>query len=190
MARTGRRPGATQTREKILEAARAQFSEKGYDGATIRGIAREAGVDPALVHHFFGAKDQVFIAAMRLPYDPGEVLRRIIADTRHDRAEAIVRFFLDVWEDPRTRAPMLALVRSAATQEQAATTVRGFMKDILFHHVAGELGIPALRAALVASQLFGMVLVRYVIQVEPLASAAPDEVIALYAPALRAVIEE
>ncbi|TQN33134.1 TetR family transcriptional regulator [Haloactinospora alba] len=190
MARTGRRPGNTRSREQILRAAREQFSELGYDGVSIRGIARGAGVDPALVHHFFGAKDAVFVAAMRLPYNPGEVLRGIVADSGHDRAEAVVRFFLGVWEDPGTREPMLAFVRSAVTNERAAEAVRGFTQDVITRHVAAEVGISPLRASLVAAQLFGMVLVRYLAAAEPLASAPPEEVVATYAPAVRTVLGE
>ncbi|TDQ54887.1 TetR/AcrR family transcriptional regulator [Actinorugispora endophytica] len=189
MARTGRRPGATRTREEILQAARADFGEKGYNGASVRGIARRAGVDPALVHHYFGSKDQVFVAAMELPYDPGDVLERVMLDTGQDPAEAVLRVFLQVWGDPRTQAPMLALIRSAVGTEQAADIVRGFMGDVLLRRIAPRLGVSPLRASLVASQLFGMVLVRYVIRVEPLASASPEDVVALYAPAVRLAMD-
>ncbi|KUP98042.1 TetR/AcrR family transcriptional regulator [Thermobifida cellulosilytica] len=189
MARTGRRPGTTRTREEILRAARLDFSEKGYEGTSVRGIARRAGVDPSLVHHYFGTKDQVFAAAMELPYDPGELLERIMLDDpEHDPAEAVVRAFLRVWGDEHGRAPFLALFRSAMTSEQAAEVLRGFMTDVLVRRIAPKLGVEPLRAALISSQLFGMVLVRHVVRVEPLASADPEEVVARYAPAVRLVM--
>ncbi|WP_344100575.1 TetR/AcrR family transcriptional regulator [Nocardiopsis rhodophaea] len=189
MARTGRRPGTTQTREEILRAAREQFADQGYDGATIRGIARAAGVDPALVHHYFGAKQRVFIAAMRLPFNPADEVRAIMADRERDHAEAILRFFLRMWDDPRTRDPMLALVRSATSHDKAAEAVRGFMNDLVVHHISTELGLPPLRAAMIGSQLFGIVLLRHVVGVEVVRSADTEEIVAMYAPALRAMIE-
>ncbi len=100
----GRRPGPTETREKILAEARDLFAEKGYDGASLRAIARAAGVDPALVHHFFGNKEGVFIEAMRFPVDPSVVLPRIMGAPRDRLGEALVRTFLDVW-GTRTAAP-------------------------------------------------------------------------------------
>ncbi|GAB3211379.1 TetR family transcriptional regulator [Marinactinospora endophytica] len=190
MARTGRRPGATVTRERILEVAREEFADKGYTGASVRGIARAAGVDPALVHHFFGAKEQVFVAAMRLPYDPAEVLRGITASSsRHDRAEALLRFLLGAWEDPRTRGPLLALLRSAAAHDAFAVTVRGFLEDVLSRHIAERFEVPPLRATALLSQVFGLLAMRYVVEVEPLASATVDDIVAVYAPALRALID-
>lgn len=189
MGRTGRRPGATQTREQILEAAREQFAEMGYNGATIRGIARRAGVDPALVHHFFGAKDQVFIAAMQLPYNPADVVRRLVTAPGPDRAEALVRFFFDIWERPETRTPMVAMLRSATTHDHAATTVREFMSHVLQRHIAAEVGISPVRAGVVASQLFGLVVIRYVIGVEPLASASVEELVRICEPAISAILD-
>ncbi|MBB6175038.1 AcrR family transcriptional regulator [Nocardiopsis mwathae] len=189
MARTGRRPGATQTREEILRAAREQFAEFGYDGATIRGIARAAGVDPALVHHYFGAKEQVFVAAMRLPFNPAEKIPAIIAEHRDDPAEAIIRFFLGVWDAPETREPLLALIRSAAGHEDAAAVVQGFMNDVIVHRIAEEFGFAPLRAAMIGSQLFGLVLMRYVVGVEVVRTADAEQIVAIYAPAIRAVIE-
>ncbi|MDA8368749.1 MAG: TetR family transcriptional regulator [Nocardiopsaceae bacterium] len=189
MARTGRRPGTTQTREQILEAAREQFAESGYSGATVRGIARSAGVDPALVHHFFGSKDQVFIEAMRLPYNPAAIVRRIIAGTDGDRAVSIVRYVLDVWDRPETQTPMLALLRSAANNDHAAMTVRGFMSDILQHHIAVEFAIDPVRASAAGSQILGLILTRYLFRIEPIASADAEEVARVYAPAIRAVIQ-
>ncbi|GAA3752188.1 TetR/AcrR family transcriptional regulator [Salinactinospora qingdaonensis] len=189
MPRTGRRPGATQTREQILDAAREQFADKGYNGTTIRGIARAAGVDPALVHHFFGTKEDVFTAAMQLPLNPREALWRVIGQSEGDRAETIVRFFLSIWEDPEGRAPMLAMVRSATTHEPATRAIREFMETVILNHVATNAEVSPLRASMMASQLFGMVLLRHIIGVQPLASATPEEIVQIYTPALRAVLE-
>ncbi|RCV48811.1 TetR/AcrR family transcriptional regulator [Marinitenerispora sediminis] len=190
MAR-GRRPGSSGTREAILAAARDQFGEKGYDGATIRGIARQAGVDPALVHHYFGAKDQVFVAAMDLPYDPADLLRSIIAESTDDpaRAENAIRSLLEAWERPDGRTTMLALVRSAVSNDRAAAMIRGFLTDAIAHRAVGPAGVTPIQAGLIASQLIGLLVLRYVIAIEPIASATHDDIVAYYAPALRAVLE-
>ncbi|HEX6493490.1 MAG TPA: TetR family transcriptional regulator, partial [Candidatus Dormibacteraeota bacterium] len=118
--RPGRRSGPTVSRGDILAAARGLFAERGYDGATIRAIAQEAGVDAALVHHFFGTKEQVFVAAMELPFQPAELLPQILGGPREQLGERFVRTFLALWRDPDRRAPILALLRSATTNEQAA----------------------------------------------------------------------
>ncbi|HEU5107853.1 MAG TPA: TetR family transcriptional regulator, partial [Micromonosporaceae bacterium] len=119
MARTGRRPGQTETREDILAAARRLFGERGYDGTTIRGIAAEAGVNPALVHHFFGTKDRMFVAALNLPIDPVTVVARLTDGPREETAQRLLRMFLELWREPDSRASFLALVRSVSTNERA-----------------------------------------------------------------------
>src|SRR6266566_170590 len=102
MARTGRRPGNQDTREAILAAAREAFAERGYDRVSIRAIATSAGVDPALVHHYFGTKDQLFLATVDAPIDPGEILPKILAGERDELPERLVRTFLSVWDHPVT----------------------------------------------------------------------------------------
>ncbi|WP_067971417.1 TetR/AcrR family transcriptional regulator [Nocardiopsis trehalosi] len=192
MARTGRRPGATRTRDQILDAARAQFAELGYGGATVRGIARAAGVDPALVHHYFGPKEQVFVEAMRLPYNPAPLIRRVFADAdarADDRAEHLLRHLLALWERPEVHAAVVGMLRSAASSDRAAVTIRDFMTEILQRQISRELGLPPLRAGVVAAQVFGLVAVRHLYRIEPVASAGVDELVAIYAPALRAVLD-
>lgn len=185
MPRTGRRPGSTETRSQILEAARQLFGEKGYERATIRGIAEAAEVDPALVHHFFGTKEQVFVAAMELPFESAEVLPRVLEGGADGAGERAVRFFLSIWREPEARAPFLALLRGASTNEQAAAMMREFVSSALLGRVAEELGVPRLRATLAAGQLIGLAILRYVVRVEPLASADEEEVIALVAPTVQ-----
>src|SRR6059058_6399003 len=119
MPRTGRRPGIGGTRDKILAAARARFGEEGYDGATIRGIASAAGVDPALVPHYFGSKEGVFLAAIEFPADPAEFIPRLLAPGLDGLGERLVTFFLETWDSP-AGSPMLALIRSVVGSEHAA----------------------------------------------------------------------
>jgi AcrR family transcriptional regulator len=181
----GRRPGPNATRETILAAARELFAEKGYDGASLRGIARRAEVDPALVHHYFGNKEGVFIAAMRFPLDPEAVFERI-ADTPRERVgPVLVRTFLAVWGDPVRRDPMLAMLRSAMTNEQVATVLREFVTSTLLARAAEHFDVPRLRVTAAASQMIGVMMLRYVLKVEPLASATEEELVELLGPTLQ-----
>ena len=180
--RLGRRPGPSQTREAVLNAARRLFAERGYDKTTIRAIGREASVDAALVHHFFGTKEQVFVAAMELPFEPSVVLPQILAGPRDQLAERIVRFFLSVWGDPESRGPFVALLRSATTNEQAAATFREFLESALLGRIADSLGIDRLRVASAAAQMVGIVLLRYVVREETMANATDDEIAAMVTP--------
>ncbi|HEV8558173.1 MAG TPA: TetR family transcriptional regulator [Actinophytocola sp.] len=189
MARTGRRPGQTETREDILAAARNQFGERGYDGATIRGIAAEAGVNPALVHHFFGSKEQVFAAALDLPIDPAAVLAVVLDGPRDSVGERILRLFISLWREPATRTPFLALVRSVSTNAQAAAMMRQFIERVMLARVADALGVPKLRLTALISHVMGIAMMRYIVGVEPIASAGEDELVALVAPVLQQYID-
>jgi AcrR family transcriptional regulator len=185
VARTGRRPGQTQTKDEILVAARNQFAALGYGGATIRGIAAEAGVNPALVHHFFGSKDQVFVAALNLPFNPAILVEALLEGPREQIGERIVRLFLGLWTGPESRLPFFALVRSVTTSPEVADQLRQFLETAVLAKVAAALGLPALRLTGAASQMIGLALVRYVLKAEPMASATDDEVVELVAPVIQ-----
>lgn len=187
-ARSGRRAGVSGTREAILDAARNQFAEHGYDGATIRSIAGAAGVDPALVHHFHGTKEKLFVAAMELPVVPGEVLAQLSGVDPDELGEALVRAVLGIWERDEVRSFAVGLLRSALNNEAAATMLREFVTTTLLARIAGVVGGGAdagLRAALAGSQVIGLAVARYVVRIEPLASASIDELAAGYGPALQ-----
>ncbi|MGP4024477.1 TetR/AcrR family transcriptional regulator [Actinomadura sp. 3N407] len=181
----GRRPGPTETREKILAEARDLFAEKGYDGASLRAIARAAGVDPALVHHFFGNKEGVFIEAMRFPLDPSVLLPRIMSFPRERLGELMVRTFLDVWRDEERRAPLLGMLRSAMTNERAATLMREFIASAVFGRAKQATEAPSLAIQAAAGQMIGLMILRYVLRIEPMASASEEELIELVAPTLQ-----
>jgi AcrR family transcriptional regulator len=172
----------------VLAAARAQFAERGFDGATIRGIATEAGVDPALIHHYFGSKDKLFLAAIEAPADPGDLLPTVLAGGRDALGVNILRMFLKVWDGPM-RPAGLALVRSAVGNEWTARLLREFLVSQVIRRVVGTLDLSKAeqeaRGALVASQLVGLVMTRYVLRLEPLASAGHDTVVAAVAPTLQ-----
>ncbi|MEV6779122.1 TetR family transcriptional regulator [Streptomyces syringium] len=183
-------PGA---RERILTAARAEFAEHGYDKASIRGIAKGAGVDPALVHHYFGPKEKIFGAAVEVAFAPALQAQDIVSVGGLETiGERLTRYILGVWEDPVTREPLLAIVRSAVANETAAAIFRELVTLRLMLRVAGELDVPEprLRSELAAAQLVGVTLLRHVIKVEPLASADLDEVIAMVAPVVQRHLTE
>ena len=187
MARTGRRPGVSGTREAILDAARRVFAEQGYQHATIRGVAELAGVDPALVHHYFGKKQELFVAAVELPVNPVEQLMAVLAEDPGQAGERMVELFLSIWDHAADRSPLLALVRSAVGDEHAAAMLREFITEEVLGPISHRLGSPdaRLRATLVGSQLIGMAMARYIIRVEPLASAPAAQVVEAIGPTLQ-----
>ena len=183
----GRRKGNSDTRQDVLDAARDCFAASGYDGATIRAVAAKAGVDPALVHHFFGTKADLFAAAMELPVNPSELVPSIVTGDVGELGQRIVRAFLSLWEEPKTRRRMLAVLKSAVRHEAAAAMLRMFLTRELFGAVAKTLDAPDadLRANLVGSQLVGLAMARYVIKVQPLAGASAEALVAAYAPTVQ-----
>jgi len=189
--RPGRRPGKQHTRETILAAARETFAECGYDGATIRQIATSAGVDPALVHHYFGTKEQLFTATVQPPVDIAEVFPKLFEGELDTFAERLLTMFMSIWDHPVSGPAFEALLRNALTNRISARLIREFFTvQIQRRAVARLAGLidPAearLRATLVASQLFGLAVVRYVLKFEPLASASRETVIATVGPTIQ-----
>lgn len=189
MARAGRRPGQTETREQILAAARTLFARHGYEGTTIRAIAAEAEVNPALIHHFFGSKDRVFTDSLSLPVNPYAIADTVADGPREQAGERLLRLFLAVWGSPDSRAPFLALIRSVASTEQAARMMREFLHRVIVDRLGPALGVSELRMTAIGTQLMGLALLRYIVGVEPLASASDDEVVAVVAPAIQLHID-
>jgi AcrR family transcriptional regulator len=185
--RTGRRPGQSGTREAILAAARRQFGERGFDRATIRSIAREAGVDPALVTHFHGSKQRLFLAAVELPFDPEELLPAALAGDRTEAGRRLAELLVGVLEDPPRRSVVVGIVRSAVSEPEAARMVRELIGERILGVAARELSTDdaPLRASLVGSQIVGVVMARYVVGIEPLASLAADRLVDAIAPPLQ-----
>ena len=187
MARSGRRPGESGARERIAASAREVFGELGFDGATIRGIATAAGVDPALVHHYFGTKQRLFLSVMSLPFDAAALKTQLLAPGLAGVGERLVRFFLSVWdEQPSVRPILTGIVRSAMTDPDAALLLRDFLgRQGLFQLVAAIAPNRAeFRAVLVGSQLIGLAMARYIVGLEPLASANAEDVVASMGPAI------
>jgi AcrR family transcriptional regulator len=189
--RRGRRPAGHDTRRALLAAARAEFSAQGYQAARVRSIAAAAGVDAAMVNHWFGGKEGLFIAAMDLPINPDEIAARVLDGDREHIGERIVRTFLSVW-DATGGGAFVALLRSVASHEQAARMMREFVSEVLFGRLAAALGPdrPALRTSLCGSQIVGLGMARYVIELEPLASADIETLAAIIGPNLRHYLTE
>lgn len=191
MSPRGRRPAGEDARAQIVEAARAELAAKGYDGTSLRGVARAAGVDPALVHHYFDGKTAVFAAAMEVPFDPRVVVDRIL-DVPDDRlGESLVRGFLHVWDNPEGRERIAALLRSAATHDDPMTLLRQFLPHEVFGRVAARVGPRDLerRAALVATQMIGLAFARYVAGLPGVADAEPDELVAAVGPVIQRYLD-
>ncbi len=185
--RRGRRLGGGDTRSEVLTAARAIFAEVGYSATTLRAIALRAHVDPALILHHFGSKEALFREAMRVPIDPAAIAAIITGGDRGALGERLCTYFLGLWEDEATKEPLLAMLRSALTHDAAAESVRGFVTEALVGRVAIVLDAPdaALRATLVGSQFVGLAMARYLLRIEPLASADAATVAAWVAPTVQ-----
>jgi AcrR family transcriptional regulator len=185
--RRGRRPGSPDTRQAVLAAAREAFAEYGYDEATIRRIAARAEVDPALVHHYFGTKEQLFVEANDLPVDPGRVIPEVLAGGQDGLGERLLSTVLEIWEKPGQRKHGLALLGAAVRHERFAAVLRGFLTHAIFSKVVATLDVdrPEYRVSLVASHVIGVVMVRHVLKLEPLASTPLPEVIATVAPTIQ-----
>ncbi len=184
----GRAPGSPPNREAILEAARRYFEEHGYERATIRAIAAEAGVDPALVHHYFGSKDQLLVAALKLPVNPRDVLPELLSGPVEGIGERLLRRVLSVWgADWATGGHLIGLIRTSMTHKDAARMMREFFTREIVGRLAEALEVPQprLRIGLVASQLMGLAMARFVVRMEPIASANPETLIACYAPTIQ-----
>ncbi|RMI29952.1 TetR/AcrR family transcriptional regulator [Nocardia stercoris] len=185
--RTGRRPGTSSTREAILTAARERFAEVGFDKASIRSIASAAGVDPALVHHYFGTKQQLLTAALDLPIDPEAILATLAAVPDELLGETVVRLIVGIWDSPvgvRAVAAFRAILSSADP-----SLARSFLLEVPLRAIRDRADNPpgtgATRAALVGSQMGGLLLARKVLELEPLASMPVDELADLVGPTLQ-----
>ncbi|MBB5915005.1 AcrR family transcriptional regulator [Nocardia transvalensis] len=180
----GRRPGKTDTRQALLDSARRKFAEAGYDKTSVRDIAADAGVDAALIRHYFGGKAELFRATMGWPFDPADIAARVVNGGRDGLGGRLTRVFFEAWDTPESQAPLLAILRGAATHEDSATLVRQFIQKQLYPQMAAALSGPdaELRVDLAMGQLLGIAYLRYIIRVEPVASESVDELVARLAP--------
>jgi len=196
--RPGRRAGENRTREAILDAARRSFAARGYDGTTIRGVAADARVNPALVHHFYGTKEGLFAAAMKLPVLPSDLLSRAFSAAR-DRfgddfeahlGEVMVGTMLRAWDVTEVRTAFLGLLRTAATTDRGLAMLREFITSTILASMVRAAGLAdhaegRYRAALVGSQVVGLGFTRYLLRLEPIASASTEDLVAAIGPTVQ-----
>ena len=184
----GRRPGPSRSRAAILEAARDEFARRGFDVVTVRQIATRAGVDPAMITHHFGTKQQLFLAALDVSFDPAAEIAQVVEGPSEELAVRLLTRLLAVWDSP-VGASAIAAVRTAVQRDDTV----GLVRDLALTRALRPLmetmsGTPAerlWRANLVGSQVIGLVFARYVLRLEPLASAPHPEVVAALAPTLQ-----
>jgi AcrR family transcriptional regulator len=188
MARTGRRPGGVDTKGSILAAARSEFAAKGFHQATIRSIAAEASVDPALVHHYFGTKEDLFAASIDLPLRPTEIAETVLAGGLEAAGRNITSLFFMVWENPEARDPLLAMLRGAFTTEHGAAVLREFFGTAMLGMVAPLIrGADAeLRVSLAVSHLIGVAVLRYVIGFPSLRDVPVEQLVDTLTPQIQA----
>jgi AcrR family transcriptional regulator len=185
--RTGRRPGPNLTRAAILDAAREAFATRGYDAVSIRAVAREAGVDPALAHRFFGSKENLFVTAMELPIAPSELVQTLLAEGTDGLGERVVASILAVYDAPAGFAPFLAMLRGATSNEKAATMLREFLTTEILGRIAAAAAPDnaQLRASLAGSQVLGLAMARYVIRLPGIADGDPALLAACAGPTIQ-----
>ena len=178
--RGGRRPGRSPSRQKILDVARLAFPANGYTETSLRGIARDAGVDPSLIVQLFGSKAGLFAAVVELPFDASEVAAQIQAVPASQVGDYAARRFISHWDRDEHRNPILSLIHAALADPAAAAAFREFITVNLTLPVVERVGAdrPQLRAALLASQLIGFGLSRYVLGFDALASVPSEELVA------------
>jgi AcrR family transcriptional regulator len=184
----GPRQDGVQPREAILDAAREQFAALGFEGATMRAIARAADVDPALVSYYFGSKSGLFVESLRLPVNPTDAIEALLADGTDDLGARLVTRFLEVWDNPVSGEPVVRVLRSATSQPEL---MRDFVHRQIVPLLASAIDGPQaeLRATAVASQMVGLAMARYVLRIEPLATAPPEQVVALIGPTLQRYLD-
>ncbi|HEU5130006.1 MAG TPA: TetR family transcriptional regulator [Glycomyces sp.] len=186
--RSGRRSGKPDTRSEILTAARALFADEGFESVSMRRIAGAAGVDPSLIHHYFGSKDELFMAAVELPVDPGPEIAAVLRGGGvEDAGERIMRAFVAIWDGPHS-GKLLAVVRTSLSKPGSAFILRqtfehrivGTIEEVL----GGEVDHLRVRAGFIASQIFGLVVARYILKIEPIASLGAEDLAAAIGPTI------
>ncbi len=189
--RVGRRPGNPDTRAAILAAAEAQFAANGFDRVSMRGIAKAAGVDPALVHHYFSSKEDVLLASLDVPFDPREVIPALTEAGVQQLGVRIATQFVSIWDDPGNQARLVAVLRASLSSDVAADLLTNGVLRMIFTPISMAIDAPdaLVRAQYVASQLLGLAMLRYVMRIEPLASASAHDVVAQIAPTLQHYID-
>lgn len=178
-------------RDAVLDAARAAFHTKGYAKTTVKGVAAMAGVAPSVVSKYYANKEAMFAAAMRLPFDPSRAVPELIAPGLDGMGERLVQATFEIFGDEETREDLVALFQAGASAGRAAATVREFIEESVVDRLVGAVGIPdaRMRAALISSHLVGLGTIRYIVRLEPLATAPEEQVLRIYAPLIQDLLD-
>ncbi len=184
---SGRRAGESSTRDDISVAAESQFATMGFDRTSIRSIATRAGVDPALVLHYFGSKQALFLEVAAPPIPPEKVAAAIKEGPLSGAGARLARVVVGLLDEPAVRDKLVGLVRAATSEPEAARLVNELITTGAFRHVVQALGVDdaPLRASLLGSQFIGLVIARHIVRIEPLASLPSDDLAVAIAPNLQ-----
>lgn len=174
----------------VLDTARGMYARRGYVNTTIKGVAAAAGVAPDLIRRYYANREELFAAAMRLPFDPAAAVAQLLAPGVEGLAERLVRFTMDVMSAPDTRELIATMAKDGAGAAKAASLLREFLESVLVDRVAAVLGVPdaRMRVTLAISYVIGVVGSRYILQMEPLASASEDELVRRIVPAVQTAL--
>lgn len=177
-------------RQLVLDAARGVYARQGYVKVTMKGVAAAAGVAPDVVRKYFNSREDLFAAAMRFPFDPGAAITALIAPGIEGMGERLVRVTLTMLGEQETRDQIAAMIRDGADAAKATAALREFFESVIIDRVAAALRVPdaRMRVTLATSYLLGVASARYVMRLEPLASASEDEVVRLVAPAVQTAL--
>jgi AcrR family transcriptional regulator len=190
--KVGRRPGNQDTRGQIITAARHAFAAKGFAGASMRGIASDAGVDAALIHHYFDSKQQLFLATIAMPLELPGLVEQVAAGKRSDLGERLVRTVLGVW-DSELQPSLVAAIRTALTDPVLTRSVAEFFTLEVIGHVLRRDDLPQeeanRRAGLVASQILGLLIGRYVLRLPVLVNRESADLVAEIGPTVQRYID-
>ncbi len=187
VARQGRRPGNPDTRETILQAARSAFAANGFASTSIRQIANAAAVDPALIHHYFGSKEKLFLATVRVGVDIRAKIAEVGASRREDLGRVLIRTLITTW-DSDAGISLVAAFRAALADPMTSRMVREFLTSVVLAELAAVMhlapGEAPQRAGLIASQVVGLITARYLLALEPLASMPVESIVAAVGPTI------
>lgn len=177
-------------RQAVVDAARAVSARQGYVNVTIKGVATAAGVAPDMVRRYFNNRDELFAAVLKLPFDPVSAITQLLSPGVEGLAERLVRTTLKMLSEPQTRDQIELMVRDGVGAAKVAASLREFLESLIIDRVAAVLGVPdaRMRVTLATSYVVGVAITRYVMNMEPLASASEDEVVRLVTPAVQTAL--
>lgn len=177
-------------RQAVVDAARAVSARQGYVNVTIKGVAAAAGVAPDMVRRYFNNRDELFAAVLKLPFDPVSAITQLLSPGVEGLAERLVRTTLKMLSESQTRDQIELMVRDGVGAAKVAASLREFLESLIIDRVAGVLGVPdaRMRVTLATSYVVGVAITRYVMNMEPLASASEDEVVRLVTPAVQTAL--